>query len=451
MGNNPDVVLEKVRQQFDAAPYPNIAPTASINYTADFLFVHNLQTPYYLRHQRVLDTAATTMLDAGCGSGCNALALAIANPGAKIVGVDLSVKSVELATQRLHHHGFTNCEFHAIALEELPSLGMTFDYINCDEVLSLLPDLTTGLRALQAVLKPKGIIRANVHSAPQRFNYYAAQEMCAMMGLLDGTPEEFEIGLVRETMEALRDDVVLKQATWSNLSEIDEVVLMNHLLQGDRGYTVPELFAALRAANLEFISMVDWRQWELLSLFNNPGDLPTFWAMSLPELSVEEQLTLYELMQPKNRLLDFWCGHPLLDPVPAPVVTWSLADWQGTIVHLHPQLRTDEVRQQLHRCIREHVGFCVSQHLSHPALTDVTLESTVAALLVPLWDAPQPISALVEHWLRLKPLDPVTLIPVSPAQAEMDVIQVLTRLESYLYVLVDRPLSAQYSAASSAS
>jgi len=69
--------------------------------------------------------------------------------------------------------------------------------------LSLLPDLTTGLQALQAVLSPGGIMRANVHSASQRSNYYAAQQLFALMGLADGTPGELELGIARDTMIAL--------------------------------------------------------------------------------------------------------------------------------------------------------------------------------------------------------------------------------------------------------
>jgi len=42
---------------------------------------------------------------------------------------------------------------------------------------------------------------------------------------------------------------------------------MNYLLQGDKGFTITELFAALKAADLEFISMVNWRQWDLMDLF----------------------------------------------------------------------------------------------------------------------------------------------------------------------------------------
>ena len=91
-------------------------------------------------YQKVLNAEGKLILDAGCGSGLQALVLALANPGAKIIGVDLSEKSIEVARQRFAYHNLDNAEFHALSLDEIESLGYQFDYINCDEVLYLLPN-----------------------------------------------------------------------------------------------------------------------------------------------------------------------------------------------------------------------------------------------------------------------------------------------------------------------
>ncbi len=434
-------IQEKIRQQFDTTPYPHVPLETPPTTDTNFLFVHNLVTPYYLRYQRVVSSAGMTILDAGCGSGYKALILAAANPGATIVGVDLSAESIEVAKQRLHHHGFTTSKFYQITLEMLPSLGMEFDYINCDEVLTILPDLAAGLQALKAVLKPHGIIRGNLHSARQRKHYYAAQKLFSLMGLMDANPEELEMAIARETMAALKDDVQLKQTTWNaERAQTTQFMLMNYLYQGDKGFTIPDLFTALRASDLEFISMVNWRRWELLELFSDPNNLPAFWAMSLPNLSAEEQLTLFELFQPVNRLLDFWCGHPIPDAMPLPVINWSPADWQGAVVHLHPQIRTDRVRTELQDCITKRTSFCLSDYLAHPVMKDVSLESSMAALLLPLWEGAQSIAALVAHWQRIKPVDPVTLEPIDPNVAFAQVTQFLARLEATLYVLIEKQI-----------
>ncbi|MBD0303123.1 MAG: class I SAM-dependent methyltransferase, partial [Tolypothrix sp. T3-bin4] len=292
MENQTSEFREKIRQHFNQIPYPNNPVEVSPKKDLNLLYVYNLITPFYIRNQTVIDTKGKVILDAGCGSGYTSLALAEANPEAKIIGIDLSEKSVKLADQRLQYHGYDNAEFYPLSIEDIPKLGLEFDYINCDETLYLLPDPILGLQLMQSVLKPDGIIHTNLHSYRQRFYFYQAQELFRMMGLLDA-PQEFEAELVRETMRALNDDVILKQKTWDKSFDNEpNLALTNHLLLGDKGYSIKEMFAALKAADLEFISMVEWRHWELMDLFKNRDDLPMFIAMSLPELSVEEQLHL---------------------------------------------------------------------------------------------------------------------------------------------------------------
>ncbi|PPS43182.1 class I SAM-dependent methyltransferase [Chroococcidiopsis sp. TS-821] len=431
-------ISEKIRQQFDTGPYPRIPLERSPKNDAMALYIHSLVNAYYLRNQKIIRTEGKLILDAGCGSGYKSLILAEANPGAKIVGIDISANSIELAKQRLQYHGFDNAEFYVCRIEDLPSLGLQFDYINCDDVLYLLSEPAVGLQAMKSVLKQDGIIRANLHSSLQRTYYYRAQEVFKMMGLMDENPEELEIDLVRDTMNALKDQVKLKALTWSPALAADpERILMNLLFQGDKGYTIPETFAAIRKAELEFISMVNWRQWNLMELFKEPDDLPVFLAMSLPEISVEEQLTLFELLHPVHRLLDFWCGHPQQSQNVVPVVEWTLSDWETAQVHLVPQLRTPEIKRELIDAIAQLNTFEISQYLPIPE-KHVSIDSTVAACLLPLWEAPQPMRSLVAHWQKIRPVNLATLEPFSTNEALEVLSNALIGLESRGYVLVER-------------
>ncbi|MDX2098114.1 MAG: class I SAM-dependent methyltransferase, partial [Leptolyngbyaceae cyanobacterium bins.59] len=198
------VDLETMRQQFDNAPYPAIPLETSPRDDLDALYIHTLVTPFYLRNQQILETRGKVLLDAGCGTGYTSLLLAEANPGARIVGIDLSEKSVELAANRLHHYGFEDVEFHAMSIEDLPQLGLEFDFINCDETLYLLPDPLAGLQAMKAVLKPEGIIRTNLHSSLQRDFCYRAQRVFTLMGLMEGAIEDLQVELTRQFMMALK-------------------------------------------------------------------------------------------------------------------------------------------------------------------------------------------------------------------------------------------------------
>ena len=261
---------------------------------------------------------------------------------------------------------------------------MEFDYINCDDVRYLLPDAVSGLQAMKSVLQPEGIIRVNLHSSLQRANFFRAQNLFKFMGLMDDNPEDMEIGIVRETMNALKDGVSLKAQTWSPKYNEDEgIILANQLLVGDRGATIPEFFSLLKAANLEFINMVHWRQWDLMRLFKEPDDLPAFLGMNLPELSVEDKLNLFELFHPVHRLLDLWCGNSEQAKAFVPVEEWTDLDWGTAKVHLHPQLKTPKFREELIACVTEIRPFIISEHLSLIE-EPVSIDSSMAFCLIPL-------------------------------------------------------------------
>lgn len=433
--------LEKIRQQFEFEPYPRIPIDFSPKENTDLMFIHNLVTPYYLRDRMVIDQRNTVILDAGCGTGSKCLALAQANPGAKIVGIDLSAKSVELAKKRLEYHGIENAEFHALGIEELPQLGIEFDYINCDEVLYLLPDIADGLRLMKSVLKPQGIIRSNLHSEFQRSMYFRAQKLFGLMGLMDENPEDFEIELSIETLKALKPTVQLKQAVQprGGGEDFKGFALVNLLLQGDKGYTVPELFDGLRQADLEFISMVNWQQWNLMELFEQPDNLPPFLVMGFSECSIEQQLHFYELFNAKHRLLDFWCGHPKQAKTKRSIEDWDSGDWKNAIVHLHPQLKTSKIRESLLESLDQQAPFLITQHLSAsvPEGQSLFIDSAIAAALLPLWQSPQPFTTLLDRYLQIKPVDAVTLEPILVKSAIEQLQRVIQQLESYLYLLLE--------------
>ena len=434
-------LLDKIRQQFDSCPYPRTPLEQSPKDNPNELYIHNLVTSFYLRDQKVIDPKGKVILDAGCGSGYKSLVLAEANLGAKIVGVDISAASIKLAEQRLKHHGFDNVEFIAVSIEELPSLGYQFDYINCDELLYLFPEPAIALKSMKSVLKPDGIIRSNLHSSIQRTSFFRAQKMFGMMGLLDDNPDNLEIEIVVETMQALKDSVLLKSQTWdprhlNTPEENKQYILMNYLFQGDKGYTITDLFAVLKLADLEFISMVNWQEWDFRDLFKEANSLPVFLEMSLSELSIEDRLQMYELLHPIHRLLDFWCGHPEHIQTFVPFSEWSSADWQTAKVYLHPQLNTSKFREYLVANVTGCGILSLNNYLStHKQV--VTLDSAMATCLLPLLDAPQTMLSLVERWKQFRSLDPVTLQPIDHQKAFQLVQNTVGSLEALDYLMIE--------------
>jgi ubiquinone/menaquinone biosynthesis C-methylase UbiE len=443
MDNKDSELLEKIRQQFDFGPYPRVPLETSPKNAPQHLYIHDITTPYYLRNQKVINSQNKIILDVGCGTGFTTLSLAMANPEAKIVAFDISDKSVELARQRLEYHNCKDVEFHVMPIDEISTLNLEFDYINCDEVLYLISNPTEALELMKSVLKPEGIIRANLHSLYQRNYFFRAQKLFQVMGLMENNPEDMEMEIVVDVMTALKNNVHLKtkvwQSTYEKKGEREEALLANHLLQGDRGFTTPDMFELLSSTYLEFIEMVNWREWDLMSLFKKPDDLPVFLGLTLPEATREEELEMFELLNPVHRLLDFWCGHPGQNQTFTPVAEWTNEDWQNVTVHLHPQLKTPQVQEELSRCLKGNQVFPISQFLPIAGGSPIGADVTVAACLFPpLLESPQPVPALLQRWKQLKPLNLETFEPLTDDEALAGLKDTLTGFEDFGYLLLER-------------
>jgi len=429
----------QVRAQFDALPFPHAPLDQRPADNPSYLALHSTVGPYYLRDRQIVDTSDQRILDAGCGSGIKLMALAAANPGAHLVGIDLSQKSVDLARQRLEYHGISNpVEFHCLSIEDLPKLGYCFDYINCDEVLYSLSNPADGLAAMGAVLKPKGIIRGNLHSAFQRADYYRMQAFLDRLGFRMDRDIQEEVSSLRQIVASLHDWVITKQQTWKpHYHTQDESILMNYLLRGDTGFTMMDLKHLLETANLSLINMVNWREWNLENLFKSIEELPIAIALQIAEMSYLEQLHLYELLHPTHRLLDFYCGHSGVERSHPTPEDWTDGQWQTAIVHLHPQLQTPAFQAGL-RCAAETLSpIHIEQFLKINGIQSYVVDSAWASCLYPLVESPQVVESLVRRWLAVRPLDSVTLQPTSPVQAFAKVRQFLTLLEREGYLMIE--------------
>lgn len=96
------------------------------------------------------------VLDAGCGPGTVALALADCNPGAEVMGIDVEPEAVELA--RALAAGREELRFVCAAIEDLsPSVG-PFDLIVCRTTLEHVVDPKLALTRLIDMLGPGGVL-----------------------------------------------------------------------------------------------------------------------------------------------------------------------------------------------------------------------------------------------------------------------------------------------------
>jgi len=100
----------------------------------------------------------SAVLEAGCGTGAQTVALAQRSTGARITAVDVSAASLMEARARVSAAGFGNVEFRQADLLALPFAPASFDHIFLCFVLEHLPDPAATLAGLRPLLRPGGTI-----------------------------------------------------------------------------------------------------------------------------------------------------------------------------------------------------------------------------------------------------------------------------------------------------
>lgn len=114
------------------------------------------ETSYYLEYSYFLlgDVKGKTVLDYGCGTGCNSLILA--KRGANVVGVDISPDLLEIAEQRMTVNGIDgNTKFLVGSAHDLPIPDESVDIVFGIAILHHL-DLQESSKEVFRVLKKGG-------------------------------------------------------------------------------------------------------------------------------------------------------------------------------------------------------------------------------------------------------------------------------------------------------
>lgn len=111
---------------------------------------------------------AARVLELGCGTGMNVLAMAQLFPDAKFIGVDLSKSQIEIANAATKATGISNVQFLQADICELDKDLGVFDYIIAHGVYSWIPDPTKAalLRICKENLSPKGIAYISYNCLP---------------------------------------------------------------------------------------------------------------------------------------------------------------------------------------------------------------------------------------------------------------------------------------------
>ncbi|CPR09731.1 tRNA (mo5U34)-methyltransferase [Mycobacterium bohemicum DSM 44277] len=190
------------------------------------------------------------ILIAGCGTN-QAAVFAHRNPGAKVVGVDISQPSLDHQRYLKDKHGLWNLELHLLPIEELPSLGLAFDLIVSTGVLHHMAEPAAGMTALGECLRPDGAIGLTLYAKYGRVGVEMLQAVFREMGLRQ---DEQSVRIVKAAMASLPADHPIQSYLKMEGFELqyDGAVVDTFLHGRDRSYDVDGCIDLVTRAGLVF-------------------------------------------------------------------------------------------------------------------------------------------------------------------------------------------------------
>jgi SAM-dependent methyltransferase len=231
-----------------------------------------------------------SILVAGCGT-TQAAHYAVRWPNAKVVGIDVSAKSIAFTQDLKRKYALANLEVRQLSIERAVELDQTFEHVVSTGVLHHLPDPDAGLRALHAVLAPTGALNVMVYAPYGRAGVYMIQDYCRRLGV--GTTDA-DIDDLAATLQALPMDHPLVPLLRNAADFGDKAALADALLHPqDRAYSVPQFLDYVNRAGLTFGRWI--RQAPYLPYCGALATKPH--QAKLLQLPVEEQYAAIELFR----------------------------------------------------------------------------------------------------------------------------------------------------------
>jgi SAM-dependent methyltransferase len=257
---------DPVAAQYERWSYPEPWPDLSlIPFDSPDNHYKDLKELYWAYWPRAAYRDDLDILVAGCGTVA-AACFAYLYPRARVVGIDISAASLSHEAFLKKKHSLDNLTLRQCPLEEVSSLGADFDYIATHGVLHHLADPVAGLRALNGVLRPEGVIAIMVYARYGRAGIYMLQELFRLLGL---EQKAEDVQVVKNALSALHPQHPVRRYLKMALDLNSDPGLVDTFLhRRDQAYTVRECLDLVHNAGLAF------QGWDENSLYYPDGQIP---------------------------------------------------------------------------------------------------------------------------------------------------------------------------------
>ena len=256
------------------------------------------------------------ILDAGCGTGVSTDYLCHLNPGADVLGIDISEGALKVARERLQRSGAA-AQVSALRQEQCSLLNLDdegpFDYINSVGVLHHLDQPEAGLRSLAGRLAPDGLLHLFLYADAGRWEIHRTQQALTLLDVGTGS-EGLRLG--RELFEILPEGNRLARhhrERWAVDCAADANFADMYLHPQETSYNLERLFRFIGTAGLHFAGFSNPEVWDPARLLQ--GELLER-ARALPQ---QQQWLLMEQLDPDISHFEFFLSA-------APIATTPLSD-----------------------------------------------------------------------------------------------------------------------------
>ncbi len=192
------------------------------------------------------------ILIAGCGTN-QAAVFAYTNRAAKVVAIDVSQPSLDHGKYLKDKYSLKNLELRLLPVEEVPSLGTSFDLVVSTGVLHHLAEPRDGMKALAEVLQPDGVAAIMLYA---RYGRAGVELMQAIFREMDLHQDEESLRMVRAAINSLGPSHPVKSYIGIAPDLAFDAGMVDTFLHGrDRSYTVGDCLDLVDSAGLVF---QDW-------------------------------------------------------------------------------------------------------------------------------------------------------------------------------------------------
>jgi SAM-dependent methyltransferase len=205
------------------------------------------------------------ILDAGCGTGVSTDYLALLNPGADILAVDISRGALEVARERLRRSR-GGARLARLRQEQRSLLDLAgegpFQLINSVGVLHHLHDPAAGLSALAGLLAPDGVMHLFLYARGGRWEIHRCQRAFAALGF---HPDPEGVGMARQVLASLPENNPLRrchESRWALDTRADANFADMYLHPQETSYDLDGLFALIEGCGLAFAGFSNPDAWD---------------------------------------------------------------------------------------------------------------------------------------------------------------------------------------------